>query len=120
MPTTAHQSLRALPSDYAIRRLTEQEALSSPWLALVRAPEGLTAVVEADAAEQERWTALYSGDEQHGLDVPGMLASLLAPLADAGVPVFVASTFNADLVLVPSDRIDDAAVALAAAGHTVS
>lgn len=36
-----------------------------------------------------------------------MLALLLTPLAHGGVPVFVASTYNADLILVPQDRLED-------------
>ncbi|MFJ3726495.1 ACT domain-containing protein [Streptomyces sp. NPDC090045] len=67
----------------------------------------------------EIWAALYSGDTAHGLDVPGMLAMLLSPLAEGGVPVFVASTYNADLILVPRDRLEDAAGVLRATGHRV-
>lgn len=48
-----------------------------------------------------------------------MPAALLVPLAEAGVPVFVASTFDADLVFVPAARRDAAIGALRAAGHIV-
>jgi hypothetical protein len=65
------------------------------------------------------WRALYN-DDAHALDLPGMLASVIDPLADAGVPVFVTSTFHADLVLVPSTRLPDALDTLRAAGHTVA
>ena len=60
------------------------------------------------------------GDTAHGLDLPGMLAALLEPLAAAAVPVFVASTFHADLVLVPESDTGRAVEALRAAGHTVA
>lgn len=49
----------------------------------------------------------------------GVLASLLAPLAAAEVPVFVVSTYDTDLVLVPDDRVAAAAAALTDAGHRV-
>ncbi|MFJ3090072.1 ACT domain-containing protein [Streptomyces sp. NPDC086838] len=71
------------------------------------------------AGAAERWVGVYDADAGHGLDVPGLLASVVAPLAGAGVPVFVMSTCDADLVLVPELRKDDAAVALEAAGHEV-
>ncbi len=48
-----------------------------------------------------------------------MLAVLLAPLARGGVPVFVALTYNADLILVPQDRLEDGAKILRAAGHHI-
>lgn len=41
------------------------------------------------------------------------------PLADAGVPVILASTFEADVVLVPAARLGEAASTLRAAGHHV-
>jgi hypothetical protein len=69
-------------------------------------------------AEVERWVGFY-GDAGHGLDLPGMLAAVVGPLADAGVPVFVASTYHADLVLVPEHRSKDATAALRDAGHRV-
>ncbi|WP_249044735.1 ACT domain-containing protein [Crossiella equi] len=90
------------------------------WLSIVRAPEGLTVVRAAGPGEDQAWVALYSGDTAHDLDVPGMLAALLVPLRDAGVSVFVSSTFHADVVLVPEDRRADAVTALRAAGHEVT
>jgi hypothetical protein len=48
-----------------------------------------------------------------------MLASLLVPLADAGLPVVVASSHEGDVILVPERRIAEAEQALRAAGHTV-
>lgn len=73
---------------------------------MVRAPEGLTVIREVGSQEPghvERWTGYY-GDDAHDLDVPGMLAAVIGPLALDGIPVFVTSTFHADLVLVPYDQ----------------
>ncbi|MEU4826965.1 ACT domain-containing protein [Actinomadura sp. NPDC023710] len=89
------------------------------WVALVRAPEGLTVIRDASPfAETERWVGFY-GDTAHGLDLPGVLAGIVGPLAEAGVPVFVASTYHSDLVLVPEHRSGQAAEALRGAGHRV-
>jgi uncharacterized protein len=49
----------------------------------------------------------------------GVLASLAAPLADAGVPIFVVSTFETDWLLVDAIRLEHAVASLEAAGHRV-
>ncbi|MFJ8624346.1 ACT domain-containing protein [Kitasatospora sp. NPDC093550] len=122
MVITTAQHLRVLPGVFRVERaVDEAAALASSWISLVRAPEGLTVVravdERADGASGERWKALYSGDAAHALDLPGMLAGLIGPLADGGVPVFVASTYDADLVLVPEGRIVEALAVLRSAGH---
>jgi uncharacterized protein len=117
------QRLRVLSGEFVVEHLAGGvQAPAGEWLALVRAPEGLTVVRPArpgDDQGTERWSALYGGDTAHGLDVPGMLAALLIPLAAGQVPVFVASTFHADLVLVPSAMVPAAVAALQAAGHVI-
>lgn len=114
-------SLRVLPDRFTLEHLP---AATFPeddeWVALVRAPEGLTVLRHASPfeADAERWAGVYG--DAHGLDVPGMLASVVVPLADAQISVFVASTFHADLVLVPEGRLDLAVDVLGAAGHAVA
>lgn len=49
----------------------------------------------------------------------GVLARLAAPLAAAGVPIFVLSTFDTDYLLVRAARLVDALAALRDAGHEV-
>lgn len=49
----------------------------------------------------------------------GVLAGLLPPLAEAGVPVMAQSTFDTDWILVPSPHADTAAQVWTAAGHRV-
>lgn len=98
-------------------------ASAREWWALVRGPEGLTVIHEVPDAPDpsggvELWAGLY-GENAHELDLPGMLVALLEPLARAEVPVFVASTFDSDVVLVPVARFEDAERALKAAGHEV-
>lgn len=116
------QRLRLVPGRFAVEHLPAAVAPPNGWIAQVRAPEGLTVVrevVEHDDGADKLWRALYGGDTAHGLDLPGMLAALLEPLAAAAVPVFVASTFHADLVLVPESDTGRAVEALRSAGHTV-
>lgn len=42
----------------------------------------------------------------------GVLAAILAPLAEAGISIFSLSTFDTDYILVRADRADDAAAVL--------
>jgi hypothetical protein len=51
------------------------------------------------------------------LGVTGVLASLAAPLAEAGVPIFPVATHDTDWILVPGARLETAVSALRAAGH---
>lgn len=105
--TLAHEPHSSFPDD-------------DEWVALVRAPEGLTVVREASpfGGGGDRWAGFYG--HPHGLGAPGMLAAVVGPLAEVGVAVFVASTFHADLVLVPEDSVETAVDALVDAGHTVA
>ncbi len=107
------QRLHIVPSRFVVEHLPNVTFPDDDeWIALVRAPEGLTVVREVPPfVEAERWVGFY-GEAAHDLAATGMLAALAGPLADAGVPVFVASTYHADLVLVPEHRVDDAAAAL--------
>ncbi len=50
----------------------------------------------------------------------GILASISAPLAEAGVPVFVVSTYDTDYVLVKEANLGEAVSALGGAGHSVA
>jgi hypothetical protein len=49
----------------------------------------------------------------------GVLASLSAPLADAGISVFALSTFDTDYVLVKTERGREAVQVLRQAGHRI-
>lgn len=49
----------------------------------------------------------------------GVLQSLLAPLADAGVSVFAVSTYDTDYVLVREEDLDCALAALRGAGWNI-
>lgn len=124
MTSASGQRLRVLSGEFVVEHLAGGvQAPAGEWLALVRAPEGLTVVRPArpeDGQGTERWSAFYGGDTVHGLDVPGMLAALLTPLAAGQIPVFVASTFHADLVLVPAAMLPAAIDALQAAGHVIA
>jgi hypothetical protein len=116
------QRLAVVPTPFLIEHLAHATLPEDDeWIAVVRAPEGLTVIREAPHyAENDRWFGLYGSETSHGLGTVGMLAALINPLTEAEIPVFAASTYHADLVLVPERKLDDAITALKTAGHEVT
>jgi ACT domain len=115
------QDLRVLDGRYVIEH-SDDTAAPTPgpgWLALVFGPDGRTGIRRAGDGSSETWAAVWSGDQWHDPQATGMLSAIVAPLAATAVPVMVASTFHADLVLVPAVRLDEAVGALRDAGHRV-
>ena len=49
----------------------------------------------------------------------GVVAALVTPLAEAGVSVFVVSTFDTDYMLVKESDLERALAALRAARHVI-
>ena len=112
------QRLEVLPGRFVVARRADV-ADDADLLAWIDAPGDPTVVVRVGEEHPEPWVAVSSRGSAHGLDAPGMTASLLVPLALARIGVFVTSTFEADLVLVPLADLDAALDALSAAGHVV-
>ncbi|MBP2708373.1 ACT domain-containing protein [Microbispora sp. RL4-1S] len=121
MRSPAAQRLGIVPSVFAVQHLPHATfPEDDEWIALVRAPEGLTVVRETwPAGGGERWIGLYGGGAGHASRDPGALTAVVDPLAEAAIPVFVVSTYHADLVLVPELRAREAVAVLEEAGHQV-
>jgi hypothetical protein len=49
----------------------------------------------------------------------GILSSVTAPLAGAGIPVYALSTYSTDLILMKESDLSRAVLALTQAGHRV-
>ena len=133
LPTPSVE-LHPLPGDYVIARFAPSaeaalqavpHLLSSTdgFVSVTRTPQELSIVCPAalappGAETDGPWTALYaSGPMPFGLT--GVVTSLVAPLSAAGCPVFVVSTFDGDILLVPSPQYAQARYLLHAAGHTL-
>lgn len=118
--SAAGQTLRVLDGSYVLDRTADDTdvALRTDVLAVVSGPDGST-VMRRDDTNEDAWTALWNGDEAHDVQATGMLSAIVTPLAAAGVPVWVASSFDGDLILVPTDRLDEASSVLQATGHHV-
>ena len=120
-------SLTLLPDRLAVCRLDPGSALPEApegrcnlW-SVTRTAEEISVVLPEEEARpgwrvEPGWRVFQvAGPLEFGLT--GVVASLTRPLADAGVPVFVLSTFDTDYLLVKEPDLDRAREALAGAGH---
>ena len=94
------------------------------FISVVRTPRELSIVCRDDAvpathAEVQRGFRALAVVGTLDFTLTGIVASLAAPLAAAGISIFGISTYDTDHILVREDRLADAAAVLAAAGHTV-
>lgn len=121
-------SLMLLPGRFAVCRLDPAANLPSPagrdgFWSVTRTAEEISVVLPESAAQPEwrieaGWRAFQvAGPLAFGLT--GVVASLTQPLAEAGVPVFVLSTFDTDYLLVKEQNLEHAQETLAGAGHAL-
>jgi hypothetical protein len=68
--------------------------------------------------QQELGWRCFKVEGEMKLQEVGVLASLAQPLADAGIPMFVVSTFNTDYIFVMEENLVEAVQSLQKAGHT--
>jgi hypothetical protein len=119
--------LALLPDSLAICRLAPdapipQWALAGEFFAVCRSDEELSVVcsdghppteIEADSG----WRALKVQGPLPLTEI-GVIAALSAPLAEAGIPVFVISTFDTDYLLIKEANLSSA-VRVLSPDHTV-
>jgi uncharacterized protein len=120
--------LTLLPDTLAVCRL-EADAAVPAWAwtgepaSVTRTRDELSVVCRADAVPadvrcERGWRCLaVRGPLEFGLT--GILASLTAPLAAAGIPVFVVSTYDTDYLMVKAEKLERAVQALRSTGHRV-
>lgn len=123
------QQVDVLPETLAICRLAADAPIPAwatlrPFFAVVRTQDELSimcpAAVVPDAIDASRhWRAMVVRGP-FGLDSVGILASLAAPLAGAGVSIMPVATFDTDYILVAEAQLPAAIDALRTAGHRVS
>lgn len=118
--------LDLLPGSYAIAHLPPEAAVpdwarASELLSITRTYDELSIVCRdiPDSIDCRRGWRCLRVRGPLDFSLTGVLASLAKPLADAGVPIFVVSTFNTDYILVPEVKLDQAAAALIGAGNAI-
>ena len=121
-------TLHILPERLAVCRLAPDAPVPEPptgtsFWSVTRTSEELSVVlaeesVPAGCQAETGWRCLkVEGPLDFGLT--GILASLAAPLAEAGVSIFAISTYDTDYILVKGDDLEQARHAIAASGHRV-
>lgn len=98
-------------------------ATAAPFYSVTRSPDELSVVcpehmVPQDVASEGGWRALRLKGP-FGFGEVGVLASVAAPLAEAGVVMLAIATHDTDYILVKESQLDTAATALRESGHDV-
>jgi hypothetical protein len=121
--------LRTLPDGYAIVRLQPGAELpdwvdAGPFRSVTRTDNEVSVVCrDLDVPEGESAERGWRVLEVNGpldFSLTGVVAGLVVPLAEAGIPIFVISTFETDYVLVRGDDLEAACETLEAVGHPVT
>jgi len=120
--------LKLLPGIFAVCRLAPGEAVpewstAGPLTSITRTAEELSIVcleaqVPASVLSEKGWRCLKIQGPLP-FELTGVLASLVTPLAQAGISLFAFSTYDTDYVLVKEATLAPAVQALSRAGHTV-
>ncbi len=123
-------ALRVLDQPLAIARLAADAEVPA-WAtagqgvhSITRTADELSIVcdesaVPAGVTEERGWRALVV-EGSLDLNQVGVLAELAAPLAAAEIPIFVISTYETDVVMVPDELLSTGTEALERAGHSVA
>ena len=120
-------TLEILPGRFALCRFPADAAIPTwvggPFVSLTRTPDELSLVCVQELVPEEipcarGWCCLRVAGTLD-LSLVGVLTSLAAPLARAGVSIFALSTFDTDYLLVPEADLGRAAQALREAGHVL-
>ena len=121
-------TLSILGDRYAICRLSPGERVPDrvergQFWSVTKTREELSIVcAESDIPEAVRSDKGWRCLKVHGpldFSLTGVLVSLARPLAEAGVSVFVISTYDTDYLLVKEERLDRTLAVLAESGHEV-
>jgi hypothetical protein len=121
-------TLAVLPDRYAICRLDPKAdipdwATRGDFVSLSRTPDELSVVCLESNVEYgipcERNWRIFKCEGPLDLSLPGIMASLAEPLADAGVPIFPIATHHTDYILIKEPHLETAIRALTGYGHAV-
>lgn len=93
------------------------------FLTISRTPEELSLTLDADVVPSDvptrRGFCSFRVRGTIGFGLVGLLASLVQPLAEAGIAVYSISTHDTDYLLVKADDAPRARAVLESAGHHI-
>src|SRR5271168_5180117 len=115
-----------MPGKFAVCRLASGDqipdwASSGLFSSITRTEDELSIVCAAESVPEEHqpkssWVC-FKVEGPFSFSEVGILASVISPLAEKGVPIFAVSTFDTDYVLVGENHAGIALQALRDAGH---
>ena len=121
-------TLRERPDHYAVCKLSP-EARTPAWadgdgfLSISRTPDELSIVCRADRVppdvEAVKHWRCFQLVGPFAFDETGIAASVIAPLSDAKIGIFLVATFDTDYLLIQKKDFEAGKRALLAAGHTL-
>jgi hypothetical protein len=119
--------LTVLSGEYSVWRLAADASLPSihsrQFFSLTRTADELSVVsLSSDVPEGTKSEAGWRCLRVEGplpFEMTGVLAELSRPLAEAGIPIFVVSTYDTDYLLVKAGDLGKAYATLRDAGHVV-
>ena len=121
--------LSVLPGSYAICQLRPEEPLpywadADDFISITRTKDELS-IVCAEAGvpnhvKADRGWGCLKVEGPLDFTLTGVLASLLSPLAEAGISIFAVSTFDTDYLLVKTENLERAAEVLIQSGHRIN
>ena len=109
-----------LPNDAPIPDWVSNESLAS----ITRTDKELTIVCRQDIIPSELKSDLnwrcFKIDGSFDLNQIGVISSISSPLADAGISIYVISTYDTDYFLVKEDNLEQTISTLSNSGHSIA
>jgi len=98
-------------------------AVTASLYSITRTKKELTivcpqSVIPSDCEYDSNWRC-FRIDGSFDLNQVGVISSLAAPLAQAGVSIFVVSSYDTDYFLVTGEKVEKAIAALSDNGHLI-
>jgi len=126
---TKSLTLQLLPERYGVVKLGPGIELSTKGgqetdlLAVIHTLEETTVVckelfIAKDKTAEKGWRVLKVTGILN-FELVGILASLLKPLAEAGISVYTLSTYSTDFILIKGNKLNKAVETLKKAGHEI-
>ena len=121
-------ALSILPGIFAVCRLAAHSpipdwARAGNLFSITRTPDELSILcsqsqIPSKVKCEKGWRCLKV-EGPLDLSLTGILASLSAPLAEAGISIFAISTFDTDYLLIKANDLQNAIQVLRQAGHHI-
>ncbi|KAG1439681.1 hypothetical protein G6F56_012212 [Rhizopus delemar] len=113
--------LKVLPDQFSVHqydrdfKLSPAILLDAPWYTISKTSSELSLILPTlyklpdpqPKKTEENW-CMFQVDAQMDFGLVGILARIVSPLKDQGIPVFVLSTYDTDYVMVKKDKLTEA------------